>query len=328
MRANGTLVVVGGGVCGLLHALAGRRGGWRVVQLERGSGPTGATPWAFGLIGVAGGVLGADPALLVRGRAAWRALASEVPGLGVRDDGVLAVATDDAGLARLEALEGADPEALVVGAIGVREANGALRGTIAGALHHPGDAVADPLRLLGGLRALLEADDGYAYVADSAVTFADGWHGEGSAHAEAADRVVLCTGRPPVADGVPELLVQGVVTAPWGERLATGVVHVADGVALVMVQRAGGELVVADATPRDATREEAPRGFLRAAAESLLGGPLPPVRRRWAAPLETPLAARAVVREELAPGIWRVGLGGLGGLTLAPLAAAETIGRL
>ncbi len=97
-----TVVVVGGGVIGMMHALEARRLGHDVVHLEREPGSRGASVRNFGLIWVSGRAAGPELDLALRARARWEELASEVPGVGFHPNGSLTLATDDAELQLLK----------------------------------------------------------------------------------------------------------------------------------------------------------------------------------------------------------------------------------
>jgi glycine/D-amino acid oxidase-like deaminating enzyme len=97
-----TIVVVGGGVLGMMHALEARRLGHDVVHLERESGSRRASVRNFGLIWVSGRAPGPEPELARRARIRWDEIASQVPGVGLRPNGSLTPATDDAELQLLK----------------------------------------------------------------------------------------------------------------------------------------------------------------------------------------------------------------------------------
>ena len=84
LTAGVSVVVVGGGVLGLMHALEARRRGHDVVHLERETGPRGASVRNFGLIWVSGRAGGPELDLARRSRARWEQIAAEVPGIGFR----------------------------------------------------------------------------------------------------------------------------------------------------------------------------------------------------------------------------------------------------
>ena len=76
------VVVVGGGVLGMMHALEARRRGHEVVHLEREPVPRGASVRNFGLIWVSGRAPGAELDLALRARVRWAQIAAQVPGTG------------------------------------------------------------------------------------------------------------------------------------------------------------------------------------------------------------------------------------------------------
>ena len=96
------VVVVGGGVLGMMHALEARRRGHEVVHLEREPVPRGASVRNFGLIWVSGRAPGAELDLALRARARWAQIAVQVPGTGFRAVPSLTLAADDAELGLLK----------------------------------------------------------------------------------------------------------------------------------------------------------------------------------------------------------------------------------
>lgn len=93
-----SVVVVGGGVLGFMHALEARRRGHQVTHLEREPGSRGASVRNFGLIWVSGRAGGPELDLARRARVRWAEIAAEVPGTGFRPNGSLTLARDDAEL--------------------------------------------------------------------------------------------------------------------------------------------------------------------------------------------------------------------------------------
>jgi glycine/D-amino acid oxidase-like deaminating enzyme len=96
--ARMSVVVVGGGVLGFMHALEARRRGHQVTHLEREPGSRGASVRNFGLIWVSGRAGGPELDLARRARVRWAEIAAEVPGTGFRPNGSLTLARDDAEL--------------------------------------------------------------------------------------------------------------------------------------------------------------------------------------------------------------------------------------
>jgi FAD dependent oxidoreductase TIGR03364 len=235
------VVIVGGGVLGVMHAMQARERGMAVVHLEREPAARGASVRNFGLIWVSGRAPGPELALAQRARTLWEELASQVPAAGFRPHGSLTLAADDAELALLK--EAADlPDAAERGfelldAAATREVNPALGGLFAGALLCRRDAIVEPRLVPASFRDYLLAAGGGGYswlpgreaveVAPHAIRDHTGeWH--------RGDLIVLCTGAahtgvagahlagytpPPVR----RVRLQMMQTAPHGGRLQTAV---------------------------------------------------------------------------------------------------------
>ncbi len=239
-----SIVIVGGGVLGMMHAVEARRRGMDVVHLEREAAPRGASVRNFGLIWVSGRAPGPELALALRSRELWERVAASVPELGFRAHGSLTLAADEAELGLLREAA-AMPDAIERGfelldREAASELNPALQGDFAGALLCRGDAIVEPRRVPAALRDYLlagrpRAGAGYEWlpgreaveVAAHAVRDHTGsWH--------RGDLVVLCTGaaytgvagdhlasyqRPPVA----RVRLQMMQTEPFAGRLTTSV---------------------------------------------------------------------------------------------------------
>jgi glycine/D-amino acid oxidase-like deaminating enzyme len=96
-----------------------------------------------------------------------------------------------------------------------------------------------------------------------------------------------------------------------------------------VVQRADGGLTIGDThayeEPFDfALAEEASLELLDRAAR-LLGGPLPPVARRWEGVYAQCTDGSVCAREELSPDVWMVTGPGGRGMTCSPAIAADTL---
>jgi FAD dependent oxidoreductase TIGR03364 len=199
MNSPARVVVVGGGVLGLMHALAARRRGFDVIHLEREPDARGASVRNFGLVWVSGRAAGPELDLALRARRRWEEIAGDVPGVGFRASGSLTLAADDAELTLIKEAS-ALPDAArrgyeVLDATAAREINPALRGDFAGALLCTQDAVVEPRQVPAALRAHLLATAGYRWrpgreaveVAPHAVRDHTGeWH--------RGDLVVVCPG--------------------------------------------------------------------------------------------------------------------------------------
>jgi len=226
-------VIVGGGVVGTMHAVAARRRGFEVVQLEREAEARGASVRNFGLVWVSGRRVGPELDLALRARELWSELGAEVPGLGFRAAGSLTLATGDAELALLKeaaARPDADRRGFeLLDAATVRAVSPALRGEFAGGLLCRADAIVEPRQVLPALRGHLEAA-GYTWlpgrevteVAPNAVRDHTGaWH--------RGDLVILCpgaahtgvAGRYLAQGAVRRVRLQMMQTAPLAERITT-----------------------------------------------------------------------------------------------------------
>ena len=227
------VVIAGGGVLGTMHAVAARRRGFEVVQLDREAEARGASVRNFGLVWVSGRKAGPELDLALRARALWSELGTKVPGLGFRAAGSLTLAAGDAELALVkEACTLPDAERRgfeLLDPAAVRAVNPALRGDFAGGLLGRADAIVEPRQVLPALRGYL-AGDGYEWrpgrevteVARNAVRDHLGaWH--------RGDLVVLCpgaahtgaAGRYLAGGALRRVRLQMMQTGPLAERVTT-----------------------------------------------------------------------------------------------------------
>jgi FAD dependent oxidoreductase TIGR03364 len=240
------VIVVGGGVLGMMHAVAARQRGYQVVHLEREAGPRGATVRNFGLIWVSGRAAGPELALAPRARELWEQLAAAVPGTGFRPHGSLTLASDDAEAALLHEAS-ALPDAAERGyqlleAAAVRGVNPALRGSFRCGLLCQQDAIVEPRQVPAAIRDYLLATgspDGYTWlpgreavdVAPGAVRDHGGaWHkGDlvvlctGAAHTGVAGRYLAGFDQLPAQPPVRRVRLQMLQTEPFDRQLTTSV---------------------------------------------------------------------------------------------------------
>jgi FAD dependent oxidoreductase TIGR03364 len=230
------VVIVGGGVLGLMHAVQARSRGLDVVHLEREAGPRGASVRNFGLVWVSGRSAGPELALAQRARTLWQEL-------GFRPHGSLTLAADDTELAVLKEAaampDAAEREFELLDPAAVTQLNPALRGEFAGGLLCRRDAIVEPRLVPAALREYLLAGQatgaGYDWlpgreaveVAPHAVRDHTGrWH--------RGDLVVLCTGAAHTGIAGPHLAgyerspvrrvrLQMLQTEPLADRLTTAV---------------------------------------------------------------------------------------------------------
>ena len=102
---------------------------------------------------------------------------------------------------------------------------------------------------------------------------------------------------------------------------------------LLMVQRRDGTLTIGDTHEYDQPFGfdvvEEPYAYLAGVAESLIGRPLPPIRRRWAGVYAQCLDPAAVVhRERVREGVWLVTGPGGRGMTCSPAIGEATANEL
>jgi FAD dependent oxidoreductase TIGR03364 len=238
------VVIVGGGVLGLMHAVQARRRGLAVVHLEREPDARGASVRNFGLIWVSGRAPGPELALALRARELWEELAAAVPEAGFRPHGSLTLAADDAELALLKEAA-ARPDAAERGCElldppAVRELSPVLQGSFAGALLCRRDAIVEPRLVPAAVRRHLAAGAGpgsgdYDWrpgreaveLAPHAVRDHTGqWHrgdlvvlATGAAHTGIAGPHLAGYHRPPVR----RVRLQMLQTRPFAGRLTTSV---------------------------------------------------------------------------------------------------------
>jgi FAD dependent oxidoreductase TIGR03364 len=234
------VIVVGGGVLGMMHALAARQRGHQVMHLEREAGPRGATVRNFGLIWISGRAPGAELALALRARELWEQLAGVVPGTGFRSHGSLTLARNEAECALLREAAGR-PDAgergcrLLDGAA-VRALNPAVQGAFECGLYCEKDAIVEPRQVPVAIRDYLLATgspDGYAWLpCREAVEVGPGAVCDQTGTWHRGDLVILCTGAAHTGvagrylsrcDRAPlrRVRLQMLQTWPFGRRLST-----------------------------------------------------------------------------------------------------------
>jgi len=196
------VIIVGGGILGMMHAVVALRAGHFVTQLERDEEPRGASVRNFGLLWISGRRTGRELDLALSARRAWESLGAVVAGIGFRANGSITLARSDEEMAVLEEAA-ARPDAPARGFSllqreSVRAANPALSGAFVGGLFCERDGTVEPRLSLRALREYCEAFERYHFlrgcrgvalrpggVADEGGT----WH-EG-------DLVVCCAGASP-----------------------------------------------------------------------------------------------------------------------------------
>ena len=245
--ARGTIVVVGAGIIGTMHAWTARRQGWDVLHLDREAGARGASVRNFGLVWVSGRAAGAELDLALRSRELWQDVANAVPAVGWRANGSLTVAQSPEELDVIEEAAASGDAAergwrlLTAGEI--RSINPGLEGKALGALHCALDAAVEPRRAAEAIRLALVSDalprstgsastGSYRWLPERNVVEAgEGFVRDHRGETHGADRVVLCCGAdhkgvaaPALADApLRRVRLQMMETAPADVRLTTSV---------------------------------------------------------------------------------------------------------
>jgi FAD dependent oxidoreductase TIGR03364 len=366
------LVVVGGGVLGMMHAVQARQRGHQVVHLEREAGSRGATVRNFGLVWVSGRAAGQELDLALRARELWEELSAQVPAAGFRAHGSLTLATTPAE-ADLLGAAAARPDSFsrefqLLDPAEVRALNPAVRGSVLCGLYCARDAIVEPRQVPRAIRDYLIAGGsggGYTWLPGrEAVAIADGAVRDHTGSWYRGDLVVLCTGAAHTGVAGPHLAsfaappvrrvrLQMLQTEPFGTALTTSIADgdtlryypaydlpgraalgpqppdaAAAAAQLLLAQRLDGSITIGDTHAYDEPFafdvDEAAYQHLLGKAEQLLGGPLPPVRRRWAGVYSQVTGTDLYHRSRPAASVELVTGPGGRGMTLAPAIAEQT----
>jgi FAD dependent oxidoreductase TIGR03364 len=244
-----------------------------------------------------------------------------------------------------------------------RRLNPALHGEFLAALHATRDAVVEPRQALPALRRWMAEQGRYRFLPSTVVMEAvEGRVVDHLGQAHTADLVLLCPGAIP--HGITPTLLAGtdqypvhlqmLQTDPHPERLTTAIaggdvmrdypgfdiperaslpplpeVSIRYDSHLLVTQRAGGELTIGDThhteLPLPFDIDETPFEHLTGLVSSLLGRPLPPIRRRWSGVYgRLPDGALCVRRSLDSQTTLVTGLGGRG-MTISPAVAQDTL---
>jgi len=368
-RTGARAVVAGGGILGTWHALELVEAGFTVEHLEAEAAPNGASVRNFGLVWVSGRRSGAELDAALRARRRWEDIGAAVPGVGFRPAGSLTVACTADEREVMDAFarhpDAATRAVSVLEPDEVRAHNPAVRGDIHGALYCAHDAVVEPRRALGALRAHLtaRAPDRYRFHPGCRIVAAEPralvdrsgtrWETDLAVVATGASYDQL-PGTDPQAARLRRVRLQMFETAPFTARLTTSLADAdtlryypayevaplarlgdQDAVAadhhlqLLLVQRPDGGLTIGDThayeEPFDFALCEDPTRELLARAGRILGVELPPVRRRWEGVYAQCTDGAVCLREEIRPGVWMLTGPGGRGMTCAPAIAADTL---
>lgn len=277
------LAIVGAGIVGLAHALAGARLGKRVVVIDRDTQANGASVRNFGFITVSGQASGAVWRMARRTRDVWAEVAGAA-GIAVEQNGLALVARRPEARAVAEAFLGTE----MAGGCAWLEADEAratfpaLAGKFEGVMTSDIDLRVESRTAIPRLAAWLEQAHGVVFRRGVVVHGVNGDRLETSAGAIRAEAVVVCPGDdlttlfPDRLTGITRCKLQMMRLAAPGWRLPAAVMsdlgmirylgyadlpaaaalrarlqaeqpeHLAHGVHLIVAQSADGSLVVGD----------------------------------------------------------------------------------
>jgi len=188
------LAIVGSGIVGLGHALAALRRGLKVVVIERGAAPVGASIRNFGFVTVTGQGAGDTWRRARRSRDIWAEIAPQA-GIGVLQRGLLVSAQRPEAMDVLEAFQAQEMgrECRLLSAAEARDAYGALGRELEGALYSPHELRVESRLAIPALVGWLKAQ-GVDFRFDAAVRAVDGTSVVTSVGTIRAGAVVVCPG--------------------------------------------------------------------------------------------------------------------------------------
>lgn len=206
------LLVVGAGIVGLAHALAGVRRGWRVTVVERDWRCVGASIRNFGFVTVTGQREGATWQRAMRSRQVWAEVAPAA-GIAIEQRGLWMLAHRPAARAVLEAFAqtamGEDcrlHDAAEVAAL----APGLRADRLSGALHSPHELRVESRHAIPRLAAWLAERHGVNFIRGEAVLEVNPGGVRTALRTLQAGRVVLCPGTELTGVAAPWLAPQAL----------------------------------------------------------------------------------------------------------------------
>ncbi len=163
-----SVLIVGGGILGTMHALSAVDRGYKVTQIEREVQARGASLRNFGLVWVSGRAKGRELEMALRARERWEAVGKRCPAIGFRPNGSFTLARTAHEQAVLE--EAANgPDARMRGFTlcepdEVRRRNPALQGTFVAGLFCERDAGVEPRLATQAIQAYLAESGNYIFL--------------------------------------------------------------------------------------------------------------------------------------------------------------------
>jgi len=197
-----SVVVVGGGVIGTMHAVLAIKAGYSVTHIERDQVPQSASVRNFGLVWVSGREAGAELDIALRARQLWEEIGADAE-IGFRAQHSITIAQDEAEFAVMhEAADMSDAEKRGFKLLSREEIlllEPTLQGKYLGGLLCTQDAAVEPSMLLGGLRNFLAKHPRYTWLPNFEVV--DFYHDETGNHVTdivgnkvSGDLMVICPG--------------------------------------------------------------------------------------------------------------------------------------
>ena len=245
----------------------------------------------------------------------------------------------------------------------VRAVNPAIRGDVLGGLYCRADAAVEPRRVPGAIRAALDRNPDYQWLAGRhIVEVGDEMVRDHLGERHEGDFVFICPGAAhhgfagwdPEHARLRRVRLQMMETEPFPDDVTTSIadgdslryypafdvpalaglpapapIVAEQGMQLLLQQRLDGALTIGDTheydEPFDMAVDEAPYRHLQERVESILGVPMPPVRRRWAGVYSQAIDERLFYCEEVAESAWVVTGAGGRGMTAAPAIAERVL---
>ncbi len=197
-----TIIVVGGGIIGTMHAVLAVENGFKVTQIEKDRNPVSASVRNFGLIWVSGRLAGKELDLALRARELWEKIGTKTS-IGFRSNGSLTVAQNEAEFSVMaEAMNMKDSDLRGFRLLTQEETQKiehSFAGNFVGSLQCVLDAAVEPNLLLGGLREYLQLSPLYNWLPETEIV--DFNHNETGNHLRdrnnnlySADYIAICTG--------------------------------------------------------------------------------------------------------------------------------------
>jgi FAD dependent oxidoreductase TIGR03364 len=262
--------------------------------------------------------------------------------------------------------DAADRSFALLDAATARDVNPAIAGNVLAALHCRLDAAVEPRRVPGALLTAMQKDARFRFVGGRhVVEIGDGWALDHHGETHRGDLVVACIGAAhrglggwaPDGSSLRRVRLQMLETEPAPYEIATSI---ADGdslryypvfdvpalsglpapsplveehrIQLLLQQRLDGSLTIGDThaydEPFDVATLEQPYEHLLDRAESILGTPLPRIRRRWAGVYSQAAAETLFHFEPLSRDAAVVTGAGGRGMTLSPAIAESVLARI